>query len=390
MSVAEGSLPGLVGRAAQTAASVAEARRTMEVCNACRYCEGYCAVFPAMERRRLFADADLEHLANLCHNCQGCWHACQYAPPHEFGLNLPKAFAELRVASYATHAWPDGLARLFERNGLWMALATALGIGLVLLLTMLFADPGALTASHHGEGAFYAVIPYQAMVAVGSLTFGFSVLALVVASTRYWRAAGGGDVRWADVHDALRAAATTRHLGGGGEGCNHVDDRFSMGRRHAHLTTMWGFLLCFAATSVATVMDHGLGLIAPYPWYWPPVLLGTVGGIGLLVGPAALFRIKLLADPAPRAAPHLGMDYALLALLFLTSLTGLLLLVARATPAMGILLAVHLGFVLALFVTLPYAKSGHAPCRRLALVREAGDRRGEAAGDREIVMYHRS
>ncbi|MEM8843158.1 MAG: 4Fe-4S ferredoxin, partial [Pseudomonadota bacterium] len=66
---------------------MAEARRTMEICNACRYCEGYCPVFPAMERRRAFASADLGHLANLCHNCKGCWLACQYAPPHEFGLN---------------------------------------------------------------------------------------------------------------------------------------------------------------------------------------------------------------------------------------------------------------------------------------------------------------
>ncbi|MEO0995761.1 MAG: 4Fe-4S ferredoxin, partial [Pseudomonadota bacterium] len=74
-----------------------EARRTMEICNACRYCEGYCPVFPAMERRRAFSGTDLGHLANLCHNCKGCWYACQYAPPHEFGLNLPKTFAELRV-----------------------------------------------------------------------------------------------------------------------------------------------------------------------------------------------------------------------------------------------------------------------------------------------------
>ena len=26
--------------------------RVMQICNACRYCEGFCAVFPAMERRR--------------------------------------------------------------------------------------------------------------------------------------------------------------------------------------------------------------------------------------------------------------------------------------------------------------------------------------------------
>ena len=34
-----GRLPGVVD----------EARRSMEICNACRYCEGYCPVFPAME-----------------------------------------------------------------------------------------------------------------------------------------------------------------------------------------------------------------------------------------------------------------------------------------------------------------------------------------------------
>ena len=41
----------------------------MEICNACRYCEGFCPVFPAMEQRRAFSDGDLGYLANLCHNC---------------------------------------------------------------------------------------------------------------------------------------------------------------------------------------------------------------------------------------------------------------------------------------------------------------------------------
>ena len=40
----------------------------MRICNACRYCEGLCAVFPAMEMRRNFNAADLNYLANLCHH----------------------------------------------------------------------------------------------------------------------------------------------------------------------------------------------------------------------------------------------------------------------------------------------------------------------------------
>ena len=65
------------------AAEVAESEvaRVMQICNACRYCEGFCAVFPAMTRRIEFGKADAHYLANLCHNCGSCLHACQYAPP---------------------------------------------------------------------------------------------------------------------------------------------------------------------------------------------------------------------------------------------------------------------------------------------------------------------
>ena len=78
----------------------------MTICNACRYCEGYCAVFPAMEKRRTFSEADLHYLANLCHNCGECYYACQYAPPHEFAVNVPQALAQIRVESYRQYARP--------------------------------------------------------------------------------------------------------------------------------------------------------------------------------------------------------------------------------------------------------------------------------------------
>jgi citrate/tricarballylate utilization protein len=357
-------------------AIVVEARRVMEICNACRYCEGYCPVFPAMERRREFSAADLGHLANLCHNCKGCWYACQYAPPHEFGLNLPKTFSELRVETYERHAWPRPMARLFERNGLVVSVATALSLGAVLILTMLLAGD-AFTQAHRGEGAFYAVIPYEAMVALGGLTFGFAVLAMIMGGLSYWRESGGGAIRLADLRQAALAAATTRHLGGAGDGCNDIDERFGMGRRHAHMATMWGFLLCFASTSVATVMDHALGWIAPYSWYSLPVVLGTVGGAFLAAGTAGLFALKIAADKAPAATRRFGMDYGFLALLHATAVTGLALLFFRHTSAMGGLLAIHLGFVLALFLTLPYGKFVHGIYRFLALVREAAEARVE-------------
>ena len=142
---------------------------------------------------------------------------------------------------------------------------------------------------------------------------------------------------------------------------------------------MWGFLLCFAATCVATIYDYGFGWIAPYAFFSLPVQLGTIGGIGLLVGPAGLVWNKLRSDPRPVRADYLGMDYAFLLSLFLVSLTGLLLLALRETTAMGIALVVHLGFVLAFFVLLPYSKFVHGIYRFAALVRFAQERRRKQA-----------
>src|SRR6186997_3479953 len=95
-------------------AAEAEVARQLQICNACRYCEGFCAVFPAMTRRLEFAKADIHYLANLCHGCGACLHACQYAPPHEFAVNVPKAMAEVRGQTYVDYAWPPALGKLYQ------------------------------------------------------------------------------------------------------------------------------------------------------------------------------------------------------------------------------------------------------------------------------------
>src|SRR5213594_676594 len=110
----------------------------MMVCNACRYCEGYCAVFPALERRRIFNQADLTYLANLCFDCRDCYYACQYAPPHEFGVNIPKLMADLRADTYREFSRPAMLSGLFQRNGLAVTLITSGALATIALLVLLF------------------------------------------------------------------------------------------------------------------------------------------------------------------------------------------------------------------------------------------------------------
>ncbi len=358
--------------------ATADAKRFIEICNACRYCEGYCAVFPAMELQRDFTDTDMSYLANLCHNCNGCYHACQFSPPHEWGINLPKAFAEVRLESYAEYAWPAPLAAAFRSNGVVVAVVSALALAFVLIGASVLVSPVRLLAPHTGPGAFYAVISWGVMASVAGATFLFSLLALAIGAVRFWRDTKThltGPIRLADWGRGLHDVATLRYLGGAGEGCNDADASFSLARRHAHHALFYGFMLCFASTVSATFYDHFLGWIAPYSWASLPVVLGTLGGIGMLVGCIGLVRIKLKTDPVPVARRVLGADYALLALLFMAAATGLLLLVLRSTGAMGLLLALHLGVILSLFLLLPYGKFVHGIYRGTALLKASVERR---------------
>src|SRR5437773_70658 len=115
-----------------------QGQHVMTVCNACRYCEGYCPVFPAMENRLTFARGDLTYLANLCHNCGECLYACQYAPPHEFGINVPAMLARIRLQSYEEYCWPRSLSGAFKRQGV----LTALGISAVFVALMIGSTRG--------------------------------------------------------------------------------------------------------------------------------------------------------------------------------------------------------------------------------------------------------
>jgi citrate/tricarballylate utilization protein len=202
----------------------------------------------------------------------------------------------------------------------------------------------------------------------------FALLALAIGFARFWSDTGGqaGELRQGrPLLQALRDAATLRYLGGSGHGCNDRDESFSTERRYWHHLLAYGFLLCFASTTVGTLYHHLLGWPAPYPFLSLPVLLGTAGGLAMVAGAAGLFWLKLAGDHEPQAASLLGADAGLLLLLLLIGLSGLALLGVRATGAMGVALAIHLGLVLAFFVTMPYGKFVHGLYRTGALIRHA-------------------
>lgn len=354
-----------------------EVQRQMTVCNACRYCEGFCAVFPAMTRRLEFSQADIHYLANLCHNCGACLHACQYAAPHEFEINVPKAMAKVRLDTYAEYAWPQAMGTLYRRNGLTLALSAGTGLALFLCLTLIVM--GNLFTAMPG-GNFYGIFPHNTLAVMFGAVFGFAVLALTLGVRRFWRNVSPADapaqVKTAAALEATANVARLKFLDGGhGEGCNNADDRFTLWRRRFHHFTFYGFMLCFAATGVATLYHFLLDWSAPYPVLSLPVMLGISGGLGLLVGPAGLLWLNLRRNPEHGDENQKPMDRGFIAQLFLVSASGLALLAFRETAALGLLLAIHLGLVMAFFLTMPYSKFAHGIFRSAALLKYSIEKR---------------
>jgi len=357
-----------------------EVARQLQICNGCRYCEGFCAVFPAMTRRLEFGKADIHYLANLCHNCGACLHACQYAPPHEFAINVPKAMATVRGQTYADYAWPPALGKLYQRNGLTLSLALAFSLTLFMLLAL--QNNGTLWGPvvQNGQQGFYAIFPHNLMVSLFAPVFLWAVLALGMGVSQFWKdvtpATSGAPLSTPAAAEATHDALKLTYLGGGhGDGCNNEDDAFTLARKRFHHLTFYGFMLCFAATSVATLYHYALGWPAPYDFTSLPKILGTVGGIALTLGTLGLWRLNLARDPQHGDVNQRPMDRGFIALLFLISVTGLALMLSRNTVAMPSLLALHLGLVMALFFTLPYGKFAHGIFRMASLLRFSVEKR---------------
>ena len=148
-----------------------------------------------MEKRLEFPRADLNYLANLCHNCGECFYACQYAPPHEFAVNVPQALAKIRIASYEEYAWP-AWARRFSSVVAWIIVSVAVVASLWLPRL---------------QSNFYEVIPHGVMVAVFGAIGAFVLLALILSGVRFGRdESRPGTLKRAPRH-ALKASCGCSH-----------------------------------------------------------------------------------------------------------------------------------------------------------------------------------
>jgi citrate/tricarballylate utilization protein len=355
-----------------------------EVCNACRYCEGFCAVFPALERRQSFALADLQYLANLCFDCRACFYACMYAPPHEFGVNFPKMLSQVRRESYEQYAMPAFAQRLFKHQW-WFAIATTvLSCVFLFALIAMSGDAGRIFGVHIGEGSFYRVLPYTLMFIPAGVISVVALALLLGGGVRFLRRTHGRVGDLLDLSALGRATADVLQLrylrGGGAGGCTYPTERASHARAVYHHLVFYGFLAAFASTTSAFFQQDVLGWLPPYPLLSVPVVLGTIGGVAMIVGCFGLMALKRRADREPADAGAIAIEYVFLMLLAVVNISGLLLLALRETTLMGTLLVLHIGTVFSLYFAIPYSKFAHFIYRYAALVQNRIEGRHIAQG----------
>lgn len=359
---------------------LAEAQRQVSICNGCRYCEGYCAVFPALERLPILGEGDLTYLANLCHDCRACYQACMYAPPHEFAVEIPLLLSTARERSYRQHARPKWLARMFDAGPLGIGVLTILGAALFVLSAWLGGGASRIWSPDDSTTSFYDVIPYAFMVVPMLLLSAFVGIVLVWGVGDYWRSSHGTSrISARNWLSAARDVATLKNMRGGGQDCFYPDAKEPTAvRRRLHHFTAYGFLLALASTTLAAFYEHVVGDSAPYPYLHPVVLLGLAGGVGMVVGTTGLLWLKRRS--APLASPReKALNWSFLLSLQLASVTGLLLLFLRDTGVMGALLVVHLGTVVALYLTAPYGKFVHIVYRTAAVLRSTAETAADEA-----------
>ncbi len=139
-----------------------------------------------------------------------------------------------------------------------------------------------------------------------------------------------------------------------------------------HALTLWGFL----GLLLATGLDYGLALVgiketgAPVPIWYPVRLLGTLAGLALVYG-VTMLAIDRFRATNRSAKTSTAADWMLLALLWITGVTGFVLELALylpSAPAWGYwVFLVHVAVALELVLLAPFMKLAHAVYRPVAL-----------------------
>jgi ferredoxin len=357
----------------------------MSACFSCGNCTAICplsendATFP----RRMIRYAQVGMKDALlsskelwsCYHCGECSDSCPTeADPGEF-MAAARRYA---IASYDA----TGLARLMY---LRPALGTLFALALAVFFSLfMYAGRGPQSAD---SLAIFEFIPAELIHDTGIVVMILVFVAGLVGVARMARRIGRREgVGWRTVLGSRAAVARSGRALWSSVGreslgqaryraeCETGTDSVAWYRRRwfIHAMVMWGFLGLLAAT----ILDWGLDILgikttgAPVPIWYPVRLLGTIAGLMLVYGTSVMIidRVRAASSSVARSATA---DWTLLALLWITGVTGFALELALylpEPPTWGYwMFLLHVAVAMELVLLAPFMKLAHAIYRPVAL-----------------------
>lgn len=336
-----------------------EAYRTFKICNACRYCEGFCDVFPSMQKLLEFDPSKMKQLASVCHDCRECYYACQYIPPHEYAINVPKVMGQIRNITYKPNT-SSFIQKFFTFFSLKLVT--------IIIIPVLFVTIGWLTHSSDfflsislDQGSFYYFMDHRTMLTL-FIPITLLVILMIIYRINVFSKIGHSALSGENKQSSMNAlwdGIVLKNLRGNGSGCKFPGEKNSKIRHYSHHLLAGGFILCFISTSIGTIYHYAFNWFAPYSILSLPVIFGFLGGLGIVMGSLSLLWQKQQQDMLPVDASHDRSSSHFTLLLLLVALSGLMLLLLRDTYLLATLLYWHLGLVASFFLAIPYEKMMH-------------------------------
>jgi citrate/tricarballylate utilization protein len=340
-----------------------DARFSLNICNACRYCENICPVFKAIEFRRTFSDNSIIYLANLCHDCRGCYYACQYAPPHTFDINIPKIFGTLRLETYKNYKKSKFSKEIIEKPHIFSIAIFLISFLFYTISSIIYTGKLSLKGLFEQNTSFYSVLPENFLIITMLIPFTISLTIYIKNLIDYCDYI---DIKKSDFFklfnhiSSLKSVILLEFLDGGSFGCNYPDEEYSFSRKIYHQFVLFGFIITFISTLIAAFMGHILNISPPYSFTSLAVIFGTIGGVLMILGLTGLLYLRTKMDRIPYSENINSMDINLIMILLMSVLTGFLVLLFRSTIFMPILFIIHLSTVITFFIMLPFSKLQHA------------------------------
>jgi quinone-modifying oxidoreductase subunit QmoC len=358
---------------------IAAGATDLKKCYQCATCSVACRIspdnrpFPRKEmiwgqwglKERLLNDPDVW----LCHQCNDCSVQCPR------GANPADVLKAARKMNIQSHSWPSFMGSLVGESSLFVLAA---GIPVIIVLLIVYASgwsfpegPVVKYTAHHLPPERDGFIWVRFIQVVFTLALLFGIASLAISLKRYWNSlemynpvVEGGPRRdfWTSLIEALKEVFTHVTF----KDCEANNIRYS-----AHLLVFYGMIGLAVTTAIVAFNFDILGLKPPSlngPGTVPIKVLGNVSAIAFVVG-LGIMLVRRLTVP-DQAGGSSYFDWLFIFFIFGTGATGLLTELIRWAGGVGsayVLYTIHLMFVLALLLYLPFSKFAHLGYRTIAI-----------------------